>query len=59
MQLKVGYDDIPVHEGRALIDRFHRKREEFQEVIVIGVDDEGVEQTFDFSLSSKELTFLQ
>ena len=55
VQLKVGYDDIPVHEGRALIDRFHRKREEFQEVIVIGVDDEGVEQTFDFSSVIKRI----
>lgn len=55
VQLKISYDDVPVHEGRALIDRLHHKREEFQDVIVIGVDDDDVEQTFDFSSVIKRI----
>lgn len=39
VQLKVGYGDIPVHEGRCIIDRFQKKRDEFQDVVIIGVDD--------------------
>ena len=53
--LKVGYGDIPVHEGRCIIDRFQKKRDEFQDVVIIGVDDEGVEQTFDFSSIIKHI----
>ena len=55
VQLKVGYGDIPVHEGRCIIDRFQKKRDEFQDVVIIGVDDEGVEQTFDFSSIIKHI----
>lgn len=35
VQLKVGYGDIPVHEGRCIIDRFQKKRDEFQDVVII------------------------
>ena len=55
VQLKVGYGDIPVHEGRCIVDRFQKKRDEFQDVVIIGVDDEGVEQTFDFSSIIKHI----
>ena len=47
--MKITYGDIPVHTGRALIDRFHRDKNQFEDVIIIGCDDAGVEQTFDFS----------
>ena len=49
IQMKITYGDIPVHTGRALIDRFHRDKNQFEDVIIIGCDDAGVEQTFDFS----------
>lgn len=49
LQLKVSYGDVPVREGRALIDRLHRDKEAFEHVIVTGADDSGIEQTFDFS----------
>ena len=55
IQLKIAYGDIPVHIGRALIDRFHREKDQFEEVIIIGCDDEGVEQTFDFSSVIKRI----
>ena len=56
VQLKISYGDIPVHGGgRALIDRVYRHREEFEDVIVIGCDDCGIEQTFDFSSVLKHL----
>ena len=56
VQLKIGYDDVPVHEGgRGIIDRISRHKEEFESVIIIGCDDEGVEQTFDFSSILKHL----
>ncbi len=55
VQMKVGYDDIPVHQGRELIDMLYRKKEEFEEVVVIGCDDDGVEQTFDFSSVIKRI----
>lgn len=55
IQMKVTYGDIPVHAGRSLVEMFHRNREQFEEVIVIGCDDEGVEQTFDFSSVMKRI----
>lgn len=55
VQLKVGCGDIPVHEGRYIVDRFQKKRDEFQDIVIIGVDDEGVEQTFDFSSIIKRI----
>lgn len=49
LQMRVSYGDTPVHQGRVLIDKLKRKKEEFEHIIVIGADDSGVEQTFDFS----------
>ena len=49
VQLRVSYGNVPVREGRALIDRLHRDKEAFEHIIVIGADDSGIEQTFDFS----------
>lgn len=56
IQLKIGYADIPVHGGgRQIIDIFNRHKEEFENVTIIGCDDTGVEQTFDFSSLLKHL----
>ena len=49
LQLKVSYGETPVHLGRALIDKLHHHRDEYEQIIVIGANDEGIEQTFDFS----------
>lgn len=49
LQLYVSYGDIPAHKGRALIDRLHRDKDDFENVIIIGTDDSGMEETFDFS----------
>lgn len=53
--IKIGYNDIPIHQGRGIIDKLHQKREEFQNVIIVGCDDEGIEQTFDFSSIIKRI----
>lgn len=58
IQMKIAYGDIPVHDGRSLIDRFHRNKEQFEDVIIIGCDDNGVEQTFDFSSVIKRIEIL-
>lgn len=55
IQMKVAYGDIPVHIGRSLVERFHRNKDQFEDVIIIGCDDEGVEQTFDFSSIIKRI----
>ena len=55
IQLKVSYGDIPVREGKALVDRFHRDRAQFENVVIIGCDDDGIEQTFDFSSVIKRI----
>lgn len=55
VQMKISYGDIPIHIGRGVIERFHRHKNEFENVIVIGCDDEGVEQTFDFSSILKHI----
>lgn len=56
VQLKITYDNMPIHRGgRSIIDRFSRKKNEFESVVVIGCDDEGVEHTFDFSSVLKHL----
>ena len=50
IQLKITYGGMPIHGGgRQIIDMFNRHKEEFENVIIIGGDDEGVEHTFDFS----------
>lgn len=50
VQLKISYGDVPVHGGgRQIIDRISRHKEEFENVIIIGEDDDRVEHTFDFS----------
>ena len=49
LQLHVSYGDVPVREGRTLIDKIHRNKNDFEHVIIIGADDDGIEQTFDFS----------
>lgn len=50
VQLKIGYGDVPVHKGgRGIIDRINRHKSEFENVVIIGCDDQGIEQTFDFS----------
>lgn len=55
IQMKILYGDVPVHAGRALIERFHRCKDQFEDVVVIGCDDAGVEQTFDFSSVIKRI----
>lgn len=56
IQLKVAYGDIPVHGGgRQIIDVFSRHKGEFENVVIIGSDDAGVEHTFDFSSVLKHL----
>ena len=56
IQLKIAYGDIPVHGGgRQIIDIFSRHRNEFDTVVVIGCDDDGVEHTFDFSSVLKHI----
>lgn len=49
VQMKISYGDVPVHRGKALIERLYRDKNEFENVVVIGCDDSGMEQTFDFS----------
>ena len=50
LQLKISYGDIPIHGGgKGLVDRICRHREEFEDVVIIGCDESGIEQTFDFS----------
>ena len=41
--------------GRQIIDIFSRHKDEFENVIIIGSDDAGVEHTFDFSSVLKHL----
>lgn len=53
--MRIDYRDIPVHQGRELIDRFHRDRDAFEDVVVIGCDDQGIEQSFDFTSVMKRI----
>lgn len=55
VQIKVSYGDVPVHLGKTLVDRFYKHKDEFEDVVIIGCDDAGVEQTFDFSSVLKHL----
>ena len=41
--------------GRQIIDRISHHKEEFENVIIIGGDDDGVEHTFDFSSVLKHI----
>ena len=59
VQLKVSYGDLPIHEGgRGIVDILTNHREEFEDIIIIGCDDKGMEQTFDFSSVLKHLSIL-
>lgn len=42
--------------GRQIIDAFNKRRNEFEDVVIIGCDDDGVEHTFDFSSVLKHFT---
>lgn len=55
LQIKISYGNIPVHESRKLLDRFSKEKNDFENIIVIGCDDEGVEKTFDFSSIIKRI----
>lgn len=55
VKLKITYGDIPVHKCRHLIERFYSKKSEFENVVIIGCDDQGVESTFDFSSIIKRI----
>lgn len=55
MYLKIDYPDIPVHQGRSFIDRLHHDQNQFERIVVVGCDDEGIEQTFDFSSIMKRV----
>ena len=55
--LKVSYGDVPVHGGgRQIVDTICRHKNEFENVVIVGCDDEGVEHTFDFSSMLKHIT---
>lgn len=49
LKIKVTYGDVPVREGNKLFDWFRRNKDHFEDVIIIGCDDQQMEQTFDFS----------
>lgn len=49
IQMKIALGDIPIHRGRSVLDRLHRDLDAFANVIIVGCDDSGVEQTYDFS----------
>lgn len=55
LQVKVGFGDAPVADARSLLERIHGKRDAFERVIVVGVDDNNVEQTFDYSSVLKHI----
>lgn len=55
LQIKISYGNIPVQESRKLLDRFSKEKNDFENIIVIGCDDEGVEKTFDFSSIIKRI----
>ena len=38
-------EDLPIHGGgKGLVDRICRHREEFEDVVIIGCDESGIEQ---------------
>ena len=49
VQIKIGFGDTPVKDARSLLEWIHRERDAFERVIVVGVDDNDIEQTFDYS----------
>lgn len=55
LQIKIGYNNLPVHQARPLIDRLMRERDQFESVVVIGCDDNDVEHSFDFSSILKSI----
>lgn len=55
IQMKIAYGDVPIHKGRPIIDRLARDRSEFENIIVIGCDDAGIERSFDYSTVIKRI----
>lgn len=55
LQIKISYGNIPVRESRKLLDRFNKEKSDYENIIVIGCDDEGIEKTFDFSSIIKRI----
>lgn len=55
LQLKIGFGNVPVKEAQPLLSRIRRTRDAYERVIVVGVDDNDVEQTFDYSSILKHI----
>lgn len=55
IQLRVGLGDIPVKNGMGFINKLTSNRKSFEDVVLIGVDDENIERTFDFSTIIKHI----
>lgn len=53
--MKIAYDDMPIHQGRSIIEKLYRQKNEFEEVVVVGHDDNGIESTFDLSSMIKRI----
>lgn len=49
IQLTISYGDVLAHgDRRQIIGWISRHTEEFKNVVIIGVDGDGIEHTFDF-----------
>lgn len=55
LQVKVGFGDVPVNVAHPLLSRIKGKRDQFENVIVVGTDECNVEQTFDYSSVLKHI----
>lgn len=55
MQVKIGLGDIPIRGNRHILDYFQKARSAFDNVIIIGCDDDNVAQTFDLSSVIKHI----
>ena len=56
IQMKVSYVGLPMHAGgRGVVDLLHRNKDQFENVIIVGRDQDDVEHSFDFSSVLKNI----
>lgn len=55
LQLKVGLGDIPVQGGMGFINTLKANRSSFEDIVIVGVGDDDIEKTFDFSTVIKHI----
>lgn len=55
LQVKIGLGNVPVSKGHSTLRKLQQTRDQYERIVVVGRDDKGVEQSFDYSSILKHI----